>query len=344
MELGPRRRKILTAIVHDYIKTAEPVGSEALAQKYNFGVKPATIRNEMAAMSEMGYLKQPHTSAGRVPSDLGYRYYVDELMPEPRLRRGIALEVSRYYERCEAEIESILHQTCHILSELTQYASVATAPRMGKTTVRHVALSALSPRKVLCVVVWNTGHIDHRIIEHEVNLSMTDLVTLGNIINQRLYDVDLNSIVSCSLSSLPAEYVHLTELYKRIISVIEQELARMSEDEVYVDGTSHILKQPEFAKADKVGWILDVLEKRRVLFQTLSRALLGDNVVVIIGSENRFSETHQCSFVASRYNISGRVCGSIGVMGPTRMDYSRAVAAVKFMASNLSELLTSLAT
>jgi heat-inducible transcriptional repressor len=344
MELGQRRRQILTAIVHDYIKTAEPVGSETLAQRHNFGIKPATIRNEMAAMAEMGYLKQPHTSAGRVPSDLGYRYYVDELMPRPKLWPGLTLQVAKGYEKCETEIESILHQTCRILSNLTHYASLATAPQMGTITIRHIALSAVSPKKILVVAVLNTGHISHRIIDAETSVSPTELIALGNIINSRLEGVDFNNLASRSLEPLPPELIHLTALYQRVVGIIEQELSGAVEEEVYVDGTSHILKQPEFAKTDKASGILSILEKRRLLFQTLSRALLGNDVTVIIGSENQFQEMHECSFVASKYHIGGRVCGSIGVMGPTRMDYRRAVAAVRFMAANLSKLLTSLTT
>ncbi|HUV05865.1 MAG TPA: heat-inducible transcriptional repressor HrcA [Armatimonadota bacterium] len=342
MELGERRRGILAAVVNDYVKTAEPVGSEALAQRYDFGVKPATIRNEMAAMSEMGYLRQPHTSAGRVPSDLGYRYYVDRLMPDPTLGPAETYHARRSYDPLESEVESIIQHTCRILSELTSYTSLATTPQMDVTSVKHVALSAVAPGKVLVVTMLNTGHIDHRVLDYPETLPSTNLAALGNLINARFQGVDLSSFPALADEEPPTELLRLKGLYKRIATILKQALLSTADDEIYMDGTSHILKQPEFARTERAAWILEVLEHRRALFQILSSALLGKDVTVIIGSENQFEEMRECSFITSQYSVGLRVCGSIGVVGPTRMDYRSAVAAVRFMVSNLSQLLTSL--
>lgn len=340
MELGERRRRILAAVVHDYIETAEPVGSETLAHRYDFGVKPATIRNELAAMSEMGYLRQPHTSAGRVPSDLGYRYYVDRLMPPPSLSPEETSQATRDYDFHESEIETILHNTCRVLAGLTNCASLATPPRMDTVLVKHVALSEVRPGTILVIIVLNTGQISHRVLEHSAELRASDLTTLGNVVNQRCRDADLQRLSSSVTSELPPELHRLQALYRQIVSVVKQTLTSAQSDEVFMDGTSHILKQPEFADRSRAAWLLDVLERRRTLFEILGSALLGEQVTVIIGSENRFEEVWDCSFVASRYSVGDRTCGSIGVLGPTRMDYRRAVAAVRFMASNLSQLLT----
>ena len=173
MELGERKCRILGAVVHDYIATAEPVGSESLAQKYNLGVKPATIRNEMAAMSELGYLRQPHTSAGRVPSDLGYRYYVDRLMPAPRLGSRETDRARHGFDNCETEVEELIQQTCRILSSLTRYTSMATPPKTDAVSVEHVMVSIVSPSKLLVVTLLNTGHVDHRFVEMR-RLAVTD--------------------------------------------------------------------------------------------------------------------------------------------------------------------------
>jgi len=342
MELGERRRRILTAVVNDYVKTAEPVGSEALAQRYDFGVKPATIRHELAAMSEMGYLRQPHTSAGRVPSDLGYRYYVDELMPDPILGPAESHYARRSYHPFESEVEHILQQTCRILSGLTRYTSLATPPRIDGATIKHVALSAVGQGKMLVVTVLNTGHVDHRVLDSRAGLAPADVVALGNLINARFQGADLNSFAVRAGEEFPSNLQRLGYLYRKITPILKQTLLSVADDEVYVEGTGHIVKQPEFADKDRMASILEALEHRTALFQILSSVLLGKDVAVIIGSENRFHEMHECSFVASQYSVGGRVCGSIGVVGPTRMDYRRAVAAVQFMASNLSELLTSL--
>lgn len=342
MELGERKRRILGAIVHDYVEMAEPVGSEALAQRHNLGVRPATIRNEMAAMSELGYLRQPHTSAGRIPSDLGYRYYVDRLMPAAKLRAGESRRAVHGYNRCAAEIDELLQQTCRILSGLTTCASLATPPRSDSVYIKHVAVSMVSPGKLLVVTVLNMGHIDHRMLDFDGVLTSTDLLAVGNLVNERLKGADVHNISGRAGNNFPLGLSGLKGLYSTIAALVREALASAESDDIYVDGTSNILREPEFSGADRMTAMLGALEHRKALYQVLSTALLGPDVTVIIGSENRFEEMNECSFVAAPYSVGGKVCGSIGVVGPTRMDYCRAVGAVKFMASNLSEMLTSL--
>ncbi|MDH7481831.1 MAG: heat-inducible transcriptional repressor HrcA [Armatimonadota bacterium] len=342
MELGERRSRILEAIVNQYVRTAEPVGSETLAANYNFGIKPAMIRHELAAMSELGYLKQPHKSAGRVPSDLGYRYYVDKLMPDPKLGRAEASRARAAYNPYESEIENILLQTCRILSGLAQYTSLATKPQMGTISIRHVALSPIGRGKLLVITVLSTGHIDHRLLDWESDLNTVDLNSIGNLVNERLQGAELREFTTRIRNALPADLFRMTALYKKVVALVKQALVAATDSEVFIDGTSHILKQPEFSRTEKLTMILDALEKRKVLFQVLSTALLGKDVTVIIGEENQFCELSDCSFVTANYHIGDRVCGSIGVVGPTRMDYRRAVAAVELMASSLSQMLTQL--
>jgi heat-inducible transcriptional repressor len=342
MELGDRRRKILTAVVNDYVQTAEPVGSESLVHRYDFGVKPATIRNELAAMSEMGYLRQPHTSAGRVPSDMGYRYYVDELMPDATLEPSETRRAKRHYDPRESEVDDILQQTCRILSGLTRYTSLATPPQMEAVSVKHVALSIIGQGRILVITILNTGHIDHRVLDYIAKVGSSDLMAMGNFLSTRFRDAELNAFSARADQELPSELQRLNRLYRKATGLVKQALANATDDEVYVEGTANILRQPEFSDRDRMASILEALEHRRSLYQTLSTALLGKHATVIIGSENRFDEMRECSFVASSYSIGGRTSGSIGVVGPTRMDYRRAVGAVQFMASNLSNLLTSL--
>ncbi|HEY3297992.1 MAG TPA: heat-inducible transcriptional repressor HrcA [Armatimonadota bacterium] len=342
MELHERRRRILAAVVDDYVATAEPVGSEALARKHDFGVKSATIRNELAAMSEMGYLRQPHTSAGRVPSDLGYRYYVDELMPQPTLPLEDSYLAKQSYDPHETEVEEILQQTCRILAGLTQYISLVTPPRVDVVTISQVALLAVKPGKLLVITVFSTGHIDHRALDYSGNLSHANTVSLGNLVNARYHGADMNTFALRTDKELPSEMRLLEGLYQKITAVIKQALTSITETDLYVEGTSNMLKQPEFEQSEKASGIFETLARRRVVFQVLGSTLLGNGVTLVIGSENNFQEMQECSFVASSYSINGRPCGSVGVIGPTRMNYRQAVAAVRFMAHNLSELLSSL--
>jgi heat-inducible transcriptional repressor len=213
---------------------------------------------------------------------------------------------------------------------------------MGSVRIMHVSLSAVGVGRILVVTLLNTGHVDHRVLECRMSLSASDLVAAGNLINERFRETDLRGLADRAGNALPSELQRLDWLYKKIVPVLKQALADATSDEVYVEGTSHILKQPEFNETGRAVSILDALEQRRKIFQVLSSALLGNEVTVMIGSESRFEEMSECSFIASRYSVGDRICGTIGVVGPTRMDYRHAVAAVRFMASNLSELLTSL--
>ena len=340
MELGERRRQILAAVVDDYVRTAEPVGSESLVQRYSFGVKPATIRNELAAISDLGYLRQPHTSAGRVPSDLGYRYYVDQLMPDPALDPS---ETRRAKQTAiESEVEVILQQSCRILSGLTQYTSLATPPQMDTVSIKHVALSAVAQQTVLMITILNTGHIDHRMLDVHESVSPSDLTAMGDLLRARFAGAEVSDFPKRSSQRPPAELLRLNWLYKKATGILKQALMSAADDEVFVEGTTHILRQPEFAHQETMSAVLEALERRRLLCRILSSSFLGKGVTVIIGTENQFAEVRECSFVSASYSVGGRVCGSIGVVGPTRMDYRRAVAAVQFMASNLSDLLTAL--
>ncbi len=339
MELGERKCRILGAVVHDYIATAEPVGSESLAQKYNLGVKPATIRNEMAAMSELGYLRQPHTSAGRVPSDLGYRYYVDRLMPAPRLGSRESDRARHGFDNCETEVEELIQQTCRILSSLTRYTSMATPPKTDGVSVKHVMVSIVSPHKLLVVTLLNTGHVDHRFVEYDGSLTPADVPAMTNLANERLHGAESSTVSKQGQSPFPRELTRFKGVYDKIAQTVRQALTAAEDDEIYMDGTGNMLRQPEFHNGDRIADLLNALEQRKLLYQVLSQALLGPNVTVIIGSENQLADMRECSFVTARYTVGDRVVGSIGVIGPTRMDYRRAVGAVKFMASNLSEML-----
>jgi heat-inducible transcriptional repressor len=263
-------------------------------------------------------------------------------MPDPGLEPSESLRAKQGYERCEGEVEDILQYSCRILSEMTKYTSLATPPQTDTISVKHVALSVIGEGKVLVVTILNTGHIDHRILDHAAKITTTDLIALNNLLDARLQGAELSNLAACESEEIPTELHGLNALYKKVITAVRQCLTSVESDEVYMDGTTHILRQPEFLYNERMNSILEALEHRRVLYQTLSRAILGRHVTVIIGSENQFAEMHECSFVASSYAVDGRVCGSIGVVGPTRMDYRRAVAAVELMASNLSALLTQL--
>jgi heat-inducible transcriptional repressor len=339
--LNERKQIILKAIVHDYTSTAEPVSSEMLAYRCRLGVKPATIRNEMAELSEMGYLRQPHTSAGRVPSDRGYRFYVDRLMSGPGLSSAEETGVMETYSEAPSEIQELLHLTCRVLSTLTHYASVATEPASRSASIRHISLSLMDSRKLLLAVVTTDGRVEHSILELSSPITQTKVNKLCAVLSGQYGGLRLDGLPN-DRDFVPEEARTVETEYRLVARALRQLVRSMRQESVFVEGAGHILSQPEFKDIAKLETLLTALEERHILYQTLSSTLPGSRTTIIIGHENPYAEMRDCSFVAAPYCVGGRTCGAVGVMGPTRMNYRRAVAAVNLLAQSLSELLTTI--
>ena len=341
--IDQRKQVILKAIVTDYVRTAEPVGSHTLMAHYSFGVKSATIRNEMAELSELGYLRQPHTSAGRVPSDMGYRLYVDRLMGAGGIARDEAANARDRLASRRAEMDIILEQTCRILSDLVHHASVATHPILRDAHISHASVTRVGHDRLLAVLVLDNGRVLHEFIE--LDPASIDPVTAGNYLIRVLGGLTLES--TSAIEAAPEDAAQFGGLLAGVVAFIKREFESVEETDVTTEGAGYILQQPEFRDARRLEAVLSILEQRSALYRLFSSVMLslskhGPEVTVIIGQENPLEEMRDCSFVGARYKIYGRPAGTIGVLGPTRMDYRRAVSAVDFMARNLGELLTAL--
>lgn len=337
-----RKQLILRAVVRQYVETAEPVGSAAIATRYNFGVKSATLRNEMAEMAEMGYLKQPHTSAGRVPSDKGYRYYVDWLIEPRGLSSAQRAFLRSQLEKTRAEIEQVLQQTCRMLSALTHYVSMATPPGVPQDVVRHIHLAAMDRNRLLVVVALDTGRVEHAVLHCGVDLMSVDLARIEHLVSTALCGRTVSQATQVALhptEALPAEE---SSIYKAVMESVGKTMASIQEEEsveVYVEGTGEVLRQPEFRHSEAVRHLISLLEERRQLFSLL-RDVYSHQVQVMIGSECADPRMSMCSLVAARYQVLGRYAGTIGVLGPTRMDYDRTVPTVRTIAQWLGRALT----
>lgn len=349
MTLDVRKGRILYAIVNEYVDTAEPIGSEWLVTRYDFGCKSATLRNEMAEMAERGFLVQPHTSAGRVPSDRGYRYFVDCLMPAA----PETFSNSRYNDRVTAlrnpdnDVEDIIQATCRMLSEMTHYPSVATPPSADTTQLHRLYLSSASDQHVLLVLLLSTGQVEHRLLEvgKEIGKSVSETTILhtANYLNSVLSDRELTDLAQGVPLAIPAELGGERRFIETVYARVVQAANALSHDRVYLEGTSHILRQREFQDVIRLEQLLAVLEQKHLLyrvFQQGSAAPAPENMSVVIGTESSVEAMHTCSVVTSRYHIGNRVGGYIGVVGPTRMRYDHAIAAVGWMAAHLSSFLT----
>ena len=340
--LDPRKQSILKAVVTDYVRTAEPVGSHALVTRYAFGVRSATIRNEMAELAELGYLRQPHTSSGRIPSDLGYRFYVDRLVELARVSGGEAASAREKLALRAAEVELVLGETCRILSDLAHYTSLATHPVVKESKITHVSVAGVGQSKLLAVLVLDNGSVFHELLQIDICWRSLDPVVATNFLMKRLSGLTLESAGDLVPAAIADHPPALVDLLRKMVDFINRELRQVEESDIHLEGASYIVAQPEFKDAERLETVLSVLEQRKALYRMFSSVFLGPEVTVIIGSENPVAAMRDCSFVGAKYRIGGRVAGTIGVVGPTRMDYGRAIAAVGFMAHNLGELLTQL--
>lgn len=338
--IDDRKQVILKAVVTDYVRTAEPVGSHTLMAHYSLGVKSATIRNEMAELAELGYLRQPHTSAGRVPSDRGYRFYVDRLMQPGGLGRGEAESIRDRMSPRRAEMDVILEQTCRILSDLARYASVATHPVVNDARISHASVAHVGQEKLLALLVLDNGQVFHEFVELCPESRRLDPIAATNYLILALNGQTIESAVA--LTAAEDDPAEMKELLGKVTECIRREFGSADETDVTTEGTGYMVQQPEFRDAKRLEAVLSVLEQRSALYKLFSSVYLGPSVTVIIGTENPLEEMRDCSFVGARYRIAGRPAGTIGVLGPTRMDYRRAISAVEFMSRNLGELLTAL--
>ena len=340
MSLDGRKARILHAVVNDYVETADPIGSEWLATRYDFGCKSATLRNEMSEMSDLGYLLQPHTSAGRIPSDMGYRFYVDRLMNPPALDSVPAPETMTAIERRASEVDEIVQHTCRLLSGMAQYPSVATPPSQRATTLHRVYLSSPAPGHLLIVLLLSTGHVEHRMNELDEQTRETAVERVQNYLNEVLRGRTLEDLWGAFRPSVPREIAPHQALVSAVLEVITEAAGDLADDRVFLEGTAHILRQREFQDVCRLEQLLSTLQQHALLCQVLSLALLDQHATVVIGSEGQVEEMRDCSVVTSHYWIGEQPVGYLGVVGPTRMNYNRAIGAVGLMARNLSTLLT----
>jgi heat-inducible transcriptional repressor len=339
VELDDRKARVLRAVVHDFIQTAEPVGSRTLTERYALGVSPATVRHELAVLEEQGYLSHPHTSAGRVPTDAGYRYYVDSLSDVGRMARAQEEAIARYFEGV-ADLEETLVRTSALLSSLTRYAAMVSPPALDRSRLRHVELVALSPRVVMIVLIVDTGRVEKRVVELAGEVTVEQLETLRTRLNEAL-DGERLDRVELRLDSVAGQVApELRPLYDAVDEAIGQMLGDHATGRVLVGGQAHLAGPDAFTGIDAVRAVYETLEQQVLLVKLLQAAMrpAGEPVLVTIGSENILEDLQACSIVLANYP-AGDAVGTIGVLGPTRMDYLRAMAAVQAVARYLGDVL-----
>jgi heat-inducible transcriptional repressor len=340
MQMDERKKRILLAIIQDYIATAEPVGSRTISRKYELGVSPATVRNEMSDLEELGFIEQPHTSAGRIPSDQGYRYYVDCLMEKHQLTEDVQSFVRSGYEAKKQEIGQVINLTSSLLSQMTNYTSLVMGPQMGGTAIKHVQIVPLEAGKVLVVVINQSGIVQNKMLNVSENITYEDLNGISRILNAKLQGQSLEDIKRTLLSEIYFELSKHNEIFNVVMDLMANQSLLKEEERVYLGGTLNILNQPEFRNIEKVKTLLGLLDHEEDLKNLLTSTPKENGVIIKIGGENKMAGIKDCSMITATYHVDDKVVGSIGILGPTRMDYAKVVSVVDFINNNLSEILS----
>lgn len=336
-KLSERQRLVLALVIHEYIDTAQPVGSVHLVERYNLDISPATVRNELVNLTEAGYTRQPHTSAGRVPTEEGYRYFVRQLMGQTDLPTPTKRTITHQFYQAGRNMDRWMRLAASVLAHQSQAASLVTSPHPQRPTFKHLELIATHGRQVLMVVVFGGGEVRQQM-----------LVLAEPVPQERLSDAALHLNQLCKSKDregLLALLSQVDALEQDVIKLIEEEMGRFGTvlaGEVYRDGLTNVLAEPEFAEVEVARNALRVLEERPLLEDLISRTVLNSGiggVQVLIGGEGTWEELRDCSVILARYGDVGLATGTVGVLGPIRMAYGHTISTVRFVAGLLSDLV-----
>jgi heat-inducible transcriptional repressor len=338
MELDERKAAILQAVVEEHIHTAQPVGSERIARTRGMTVSSATVRNEMTILEREGFLAQPHTSAGRVPTDLGYRYFVDHLTEgslAPAQRRAVA-SFFDLFTSAHRVLEDLLHETSQLLARVTTHTAVVVGPHVDSVTVRSVQLVPLQGNVVLVLVILSNGSVERCVLHIQGEVADTDIARAAQALDSQLTGARWGQLPQISVTGSPT----VDALARAARDTLTRHIAHETAEPLYIGGASRLAAEQEsFPDSTRVAHLLELLE-RQVEVVSLVRALLDEGTTVSIGSENPIEEFRDCSVVVAPYLVEGEVVGTVGVLGPTRMDYRQALAAVETISQQLGNALS----
>jgi heat-inducible transcriptional repressor len=334
-ELGEREREVLRAVVQEYITTGGPVGSQQLSRKAGFDVSSATLRNVLADLEELGFLEKPHTSAGRVPTDRGYRFYVDTLVrlkdPAPKDRELIHAGLAQ-----DSKLEDILGEASRILHSLTRHASVVITPRLEAAVFQRIEFVRLREDRILAVLVGLNGQVQNKAITVDFPVTSDELLKASNYLSELLREVPLEE--AQEMDQEQALYNALTAKALKL-GAAATDLQTPEAGRVRIEGTGSFLEQPEFADVERMRALFKTLDEKHKLLQLLDRVQRAREMQIFIGAESEFSAPGELSVIASPYGSREQVLGSVGVIGPTRMNYQRIIPLVNFTAQVLSRVL-----
>ncbi len=337
-ELSERKKAILKAIIDTHINLGEPVGSKYLTQYKQIAFSSATIRNEMAELEDMGYLEQPHASSGRIPSELGYRFYVDQLMQQYRVTQAEIGELNKLYALKAAEIDRILDRATKLMSMLTNYTGVALKHSPAKQTVARFDTMYLSPRSFVLVMLTSAGTVKTRQVRLGFDVSHDTLERLTSVLNECMSGLELDNITLPVIMDMQRRVPNGEKLINPIIQTIYETIGTADEGELMFDGVNNLLNYPEYSDINSVRNMLGLFDNQDTLREVMGDSQ-PDHTNIYIGSENAVEVMNNSSLIFRTVKARDKVIGAIGVIGPRRMDYSKVVTLVDYMSENISKIL-----
>ena len=338
VELDERKKKILQAVIRNYLETGEPVGSRTISKYTDLNLSSATIRNEMADLEEMGYILQPHTSAGRIPSDKGYRFYVDAMMEE---KQRETVEMQEMLVERQDKMETLLKQVARVLAHNTQYATMISAPQTKRSKLKFIQLSRVDAHQILAVIVIEGHVIKNNILSVDEELSDETLLKLNILLNTNLNGLTIDEISLGMISVMKQQAGIHSDIVSEVIDAVAEAIRAEEDLEIYTSGTNNIFRYPELADQEKASELINTFEEKQQLGELLQET--SDNaentgIQVYIGEESPVQSMRDCSVVTATYELGDGMKGTIGIVGPKRMDYDKVVGTLRTIQTQLDEL------
>lgn len=338
MQLDERKTKILQAIIRNYLETGEPVGSRTISKYTDLNLSSATIRNEMADLEEMGYIIQPHTSAGRIPSDKGYRFYVDTMMEE---KEKEVVEMKEMLVERQDKMETLLKQVARLLAQNTQYATMISAPQTHRNKVKFIQLSRVDENQILAVIVVEGNVIKNNILSVDEELNDETLLKLNILLNTHLNGLSMEEINLGMISALKQQAGIHSAIVSEVIDAVAEAIKADEDLEIYTSGANNIFKYPELADQAKASELINTFEEKQQLHELVTDTLADEKntgIQVYIGDETPVQSMKDCSVVTATYELGDGMRGTIGIIGPKRMDYDKVVGTLRTLQSQLDDL------
>jgi heat-inducible transcriptional repressor len=341
LPLNERDKNILKIVVKDYITTGEPVGSRTVAKQSDLNLGPASIRNMMADLEDMGLLQQPHTSAGRIPTEQGLRLFVDMLLEREELSPADQATITSAYQTCGADMAQLMRGTCRILSAFSHYTGIIMAAPLHETLFKRIEFIRIKRSQVLIIFVAASGLVQNRVVEMEEDLSQDELDTITHYLNSLLSGLTLRAVRERIVEEMRQEKVAYDQLLQKALQLGGEALEPREERDLYIEGQTNILDEPAFADVGRMKELFKAFEEKSLLVKLLDRSMKAQGVQILFGSECGVAGIEGCSLITATYGHPGQFLGILGVIGPLRMNYSRIIPVVDYTAKLLTDILKS---